>query len=264
MTGVLPPITDPGATGPFTPTETDNTGPGGNYTAIAPQELGQNGIENPIFIFSPGASAWPSLYQTLLNHLASHGFFVLAYNSTAQGTDMTAAIDWLVAQSMQQGSPYYNKLDTTKIAAGGHSAGSVATFQIANDARLTTTLHFNGGTFAPHTEVANLVKPAEFLCGDDPDGGDGLFTGDLARPNCDADFMMATTPVWYGDVIGAGHLAIADNGIGPDLKKPFLAASAAWLRWQLAGDQTMKSLFVGANCGFCMQTTTWTVQQKNL
>jgi hypothetical protein len=270
---VLPPITDPGATGSFAISETDNVGPGNNYTVIAPMTLGQNGVKNPILIWSPGAGATPAIYQTLLNHIASHGFVVVSYNSTAQGSDMTAAIDWIVSQSTTQGSPYYDAVDTSKIAAGGQSAGSLATFAIANDARLTTTLHINGGTFAPHTDVNNLVKPAEFICGDDPEGGDGLSQGDLARPNCDIDFMMATAPVWYGDVIGSSHTTVIDSqstgggyGTPPTdpLKKQYLAAAAAWLRWQLAGDLTMKALFVGPNCGFCMQTSTWLVQQKML
>ena len=265
-TGVLPPITDPGAAGPFTPTETQNTGPSGNYTTIAPMELGQGGIKNPILVFGPGAGAWPAIYQTLLNHIASHGFVIVAYNSTPQGPELQTAMDWIVSESTRQGSIYFNKVDTTKIAAAGQSAGSLAVFNIANDPRLTTTIHINGGTFAPHTAEKNLVKVAEFICGDDPDGG---YAGDEARPNCDADFQMATTPIWNGDVIGASHTTIIDNPLGgtsptDPLKKPFLAATVAWLRWQLAGDQTMKSLFVGSNCGYCQQTSTWTVQQKNL
>jgi hypothetical protein len=269
-TGVLPPVTDPGATGPFDVTETDNVGPGNNYTVIAPTPLGQNGVKNPILVWSPGAGASPAIYQTLLDHIASHGFVVVSYNSTAQGSDMTAGIDWIVSQSTTQGTPYYNVVDASKIAAGGQSAGSLATYAIAGDARLTTTLHINGGTFAPHTDVANLVKPAQFICGDYPDGGDGLSMGDLARPNCDVDFQMATAPVWYGDVIGASHTTIIDAVLGfgtpptDPLKRPFLAATVAWLRWQLAGDLTMKPSFVGSSCGFCTQTSTWQVQQKNL
>jgi hypothetical protein len=267
-TGVLPPVSDPGAPGPFTPVETDNTGPNGQYTIIAPMELGQGGIENPILVWSPGAGADPAIYQTLLDHIASHGFLVISYNSTSTGPELTTAIDWIVSQGTMQGSPYYNKIDITKIAAGGQSAGSLAAFNIAGDKRLTTTLHINGGTFAPHTGVMNLVKPAQFICGDDPDGGNGLSQGDLARPNCDADFQLATTPVWYGDVIGATHVTIIDNPLSPTpndpLKKPFLSATTAWLRWQLAGDQTMKPSFVGSSCGYCQETSTWTVQQKNL
>jgi hypothetical protein len=108
-TGVLPPTTDPGAMGPFAFAETYNVGPGNNYSVIAPMMLGQNGIKNPILVWSPGAMANPALYQTLLNTIASHGIVVVSYNETAQGPDMTAGIDWIIPQSTTQGSPYYNR-----------------------------------------------------------------------------------------------------------------------------------------------------------
>jgi dienelactone hydrolase len=258
--------------GHFTPLETDNVGPNGDYTTIAPKELGEGEIKHPILVWGPGAGAWPGIYQTLLNHIASHGFVIVSYNSTPQGPELMTAIDWIVAESTRDGSPYFNKVDTTKIAAAGQSAGSLATFVVADDPRLTTTMHINGGTFDPHTDVMKLVKPALFVCGDDPavTGGDGTAVSDLARPNCDYDFEHANAPVWYGDVIGASHTTVIDNPLSgtnaadDPLMKHFLAATAAWLRWQLAGDQVMKALFVGPSCGFCMETSAWKVQQKNL
>ncbi len=262
-TGIFPPVTDPGVAGPFTPTTTSGTGPSGNYTAIYPKELGQGDVKNPIVIWGDGAVLTPASYVTLLDHLASHGFAILAYKATPQGTDMTAAIDWTIAEDARQGSVFYGKLDTTKIAAMGHSAGSIATFAIANDPRLTTTMHLDGGTFSPHTDEKNLTKPAAFICGDS--GGDGLVTGDVARPNCDIDFQNATTPVWYGDVIGASHLTVTGTSTTDPKLKAFLTATAAWLRWQLAADQTMKAFFVpSATCTLCTQTSVWTVQEKNL
>lgn len=262
-TGIFPPVTDPGVSGPFTPTTTGSTGPNGNYTAFYPKELGQDGVKNPIVIWGDGATLTPTSYLTLLNHLVSHGFAILAYNATPQGSDMTAAIDWMVAEDARQGSIFYGKLDPTKIASMGHSAGSLATFAIANDPRLTTTMHLDGGTMSPHTDAKNLVKPAAFICGDS--GGDGLITGDVARPNCDIDFQNATTPVWYGDIVGASHLTVTGSSATDPKLKAFLTATAAWLRWQLAADQTMKAFFVpSATCTLCTQTSVWTVQEKDL
>jgi dienelactone hydrolase len=271
-TGTLPAITDPAMPGHFTPTEMDNVGPNGDYTAIVPKELGEGEVKHPILIWGPGAGAWPAIYQTLLNHIASHGIVIVSYNTTPQGPELTTAIDWIVAESTRQDSMYYNKVDTTKIAMAGQSAGSLATFAAAKEPRLTATMHINGGTFDPHTDVMNLIKPALFLCGDDPavTGGDGTYTSDLARPNCEIDFMNATVPVWYGVVIGSSHTTVIDDpaagGMPANnpLLKPYLAATAAWLRWQLAGDQVMKALFVGPDCGFCKDTSLWLVKQKDL
>jgi hypothetical protein len=242
---------------------TNSTGPSNNYTAFYPKELGKDGIKHPIVIWGNGAVLNPTSYPALLNHLASHGFAILAFNTTPQAADMKAALDWMIAEATRDGSVFKDKLDTTKIAAMGHSAGSLATFGIASDARLTTTMHLDGGTMAPHTDAMNLKKPAAFICGDS--GGDGLITGDVARPNCDIDYMNATTPVWYGDVIGASHLTITGATASDPKLQAFLIATAAWLRWQLADDQTMKAYFVPTpGCTLCMQSSLWTVQSENL
>jgi hypothetical protein len=116
--------------------------------------------------------------------------------------------------------------------------------------------------------VNNLKYPAFFICGDDPavTGGDGTWESDLARPNCDADFKNAKTPVWYGIVLGSSHTTVIDQGsteIDP-LKRLYLASTVAWLRYQLTGDALMKALFVGPDCGYCKDTKAWKVEQKDL
>jgi hypothetical protein len=267
MTGGLPPIMDPGMAGPFKSKETANVGPMGNYTTFQPEELGKDGIKHPILIWGPGAGAYPDIYKVLLDHVATHGFVVVSYNSTPQGPELNAEIDWIIEESKKESSQYFNKLDTTKIAMGGQSAGSLATFVAAKEPRILTTLHINGGTFNG-TDVQNLMHPAFYICGDDPSvtGGDGTWTSDLARPNCDRDFMNTKVPVWYGVVIGSSHTTVIDQDateIDP-LKRLYLASTVAWLRYQLTDDAMMKALFVGDDCGYCKDTKAWKVQQKDL
>ena len=40
--------------------------------------------------------------------------------ATAEG--MLAALDWILAENTRQGSPYYQKIDTAKVAASGNSS----------------------------------------------------------------------------------------------------------------------------------------------
>ncbi|HKP62397.1 MAG TPA: hypothetical protein VJV78_36940 [Polyangiales bacterium] len=268
MTGSLPAIMDPAMPGPFKVKRTNNAGPMRSYTTFEPEDLGREGIKHPILVWGPGAGSNPDIYLALLNHIATHGFVVVSYNSTPQGPELTRGIDWIIEEGKKEGGPYFNKVDTTKIAMGGQSAGSLATFTAGKEQRLTTTLHINGGTFN-HNDAKNLIKPAFFVCGDDPakTGGDGTWESDLARPNCDADFMTATVPVWYGVVIGSSHTTVIDNPLDntvSPLKAHYLASTVAWLRYQLAGDQVMKALFVGPDCGYCKQTMVWEVKQKDL
>jgi hypothetical protein len=132
-------------------------------------------------------------------HIASHGFVSVSYNSTPQGPELTKAIDWIIDESTREGSPYAGKLDTTKIAMGGQSAGSLATFQAGKEPRLTTTVHINGGAFN-HDDVANLIKPAFFVCGDDPNvtGGDGRIRSWTRIPRCCHSSSNIWAPPWHG------------------------------------------------------------------
>jgi hypothetical protein len=256
--GSLPTVTDFKAMGPFTPKR--EPGPSG-YVLFYPQELGRDGAKHPILSWGPGAVETASDFVTMLNHIASHGFAVISFDATPQGQELVTGIDFLLAENMRADSVFYEKLDSTKISAGGHSAGSLATFVIGGDQRLVTTLHISGGTFAPHTDIMNLHAPALFVCGEP--GGDGLIVGDVAHPNCEIDFMNATVPVFYGITKGASHMTPTEIG-DPALRTHQLGAMVGWLRWQLLGDANAGNMFVGDACTLCSDPAWSTAKPKNL
>jgi hypothetical protein len=265
-TGLFPAVTDFVGDGPFTPTTLDNTGPSGNYTVYLPQEPPPQGAKNPIVGWMSGGSTVPSGY-TLLPHLASHGFVVVASNTAPGigdevnlGKEIIAGIDWAIAENARQGSQLFGRLDTTKIASMGYSMGSLATFTIADDPRLTTTVHISGGNMAPE-RINNLHAPAAFLCGIPGDDTCNILSTDcdIAAANCDTDFANAKTPVFYANFPG-GHLGI----LTPPNQDIIQAEATAWLRWQLMGDSTLKSRFVGDQCTVCKDSNWKKVQQKNL
>jgi hypothetical protein len=138
----------------------------------------------------------------------------------------------------------------------GHSRGSIATFAVAADPRLTTTIHLSGGTNPDiakgHESLANLRNPAAFLCGEP--GGDGLITGDTASEFCLYDFEHATVPVFLTQITGASHISAPGMTTG---------ACAGWLRWRLMGDSTMKAMFAGTACSLCTRPN-WVVKQRDL
>jgi hypothetical protein len=271
-TGSLPPVTDLGAPGPFTPIRTQSTGPGNRYELFHPKELEQRSdIKFPIVSFGPGALSNCALYLTLMNHLASHGFVVPCFNATPAGKELIDGIDWMIQEAGATSGKLAGKLDTDHIAVSGQSAGSLGTFAVAMDPRITTTVHLQGGTFAPHTTLANLRAPAQFLCGETPpSGGDGNFVYDLANPNCEYDFQNAKVPVFYGSLKGGAHAQMVDYLNQPTdaehvrKKKANFAAMVGWLRWRLAGDKTQRALFVGPSCTLCAASSGWTVRQKDL
>ena len=257
-TGTFPAIMDPWAAGPFDVATLPGAGPSRNATVLYPRDLGKDGLKHPIVVWDNGAGQTGlSIYGALLNHLASHGFAVYAANSaTDQGTELTQGLDWMIAQAGASDSPFYDKLDITKTAAMGHSQGSIATFAIAGDARLTTTIHLSGGTNPDiaqgHETLANLHNPAAFICGEP--GGDGLIVGDTASEWCAYDFEHTDVPVFLAQITGASHISAPGMTLG---------ACAAWLRWHLMGDTTQRAMFAGPDCTLCKRPN-WVAMSKGL
>jgi predicted dienelactone hydrolase len=236
-------------------------GPSRNATVLYPRDLGKDGLKHPIVVWDNGAGQTGlSIYQALLSHLASHGFAVYAaYSATDAGKELTDGLDWMIAQAAVSSSPFYQKLDTTKTAAMGHSQGSIATFSIAADPRLTTTIHLSGGTNPDiaqgHATLPNLHNPAAFICGEVPAAGaDGLTNGDTASPWCAYDFEHTDQPVFLAQIKGASHITAPGMTLG---------ACAAWLRWRLMADTTQAVNFVGPDCTLCKRPN-WMCKEKGL
>jgi hypothetical protein len=265
-TGPFPAVSDLTGNGPYQSTTMSGVGPNSNYTVYLPTELAPSGAKNPIVVWMSGGGTGPDLYP-LLPHLATHGFVVVASNTipgvgdeVALGTELKAGITWALDENKRTDSMLFGKLDESKIASMGYSMGSLATFTIADDERLTTTVHISGGNMDP-SRVMNLRHPAAFFCGiPDANCSDLLASNcDIAGANCATDFMNATTPVFYG-VFNYGHLGI--------LTAPYTdlitGAATGWLRWKLMGDTTLAAMFVGNDCTLCKDTMDWKIQQKGL
>lgn len=240
--GTLPPVSRVDADGPFTTTADTSTGPGRAGWVVRPATLGANGLKHPIFVWGPGAGTGPSNYDFHLRRIASHGFVVYAEVSTGDGNEMIAAINWLINENNRTASPYYQKLDTTKIAIGGHSRGSLSAFGAADDPRLTTTIHVAGGSFDGRGAF-NLRKPAAYICGENDT---------IATPNCERDYRATTVPTFITIMDNVDHISAARAG---------LPAIVAWLRWHLGNETERRSMFVGAGCDFC--TGMWDSESKN-
>ncbi len=252
-TGTFPALVgDAGAPGPYKTSVKSGAGPSGNATVYYPTQFGPNGLKTPIFVWDPGSGIQGTMYASMLTDLASQGFAAYACNtSSSAGTEVKDGIDWMIAQNTTSGSIFMGKLDTTKVAAGGHSLGSLAVFANAGDARLTTTVHVSGG--AGGTTATTLKHPAVYLCGKTcPAGDDSLTDCDIAAPNCATDYKNTTVPVFYGQNTTASHAFGWEQDYG---------GLTAWLRLQLMGDTTQKPMFLGANCGLC--STPWIGMSKN-
>jgi dienelactone hydrolase len=220
----------------------------------------------PVVVWGNGGCLHSAmLFGEFLMEIASHGFLVIADGqpttetrlskvtfSDQDGSALVAGIDWAFEVNQKECSQYYNKIDTTKVAAMGQSCGGLMTLNMSSDPRLTTIVIWNSGLFTGNPKVYdNLHTPVAYFSGGQED---------LAYANAEADFAAITkVPVFWGDIpVGHGGTYLEDNGgvLGP--------VGAAWLKWQLLGETGPKGagMFVGPNCGLC--NTEWVIKKKNM
>jgi hypothetical protein len=241
--GVLPPVNSVNADGPFSTTIDTNTGAAGRGSVFRPTTLGANGLKHPVFIWGPGAGATPASYDFHLRRIASHGFVVYSEVSTGNGTEMRAALDFMIAENSRTGSRYFGMLDPNRVAAGGHSRGSLSTFGIAADPRLKTTIQVAGGSFDGNAAL-NLRKPVAYIVGSNDTTG--------ATENSERDYARTTVPAFFTEMQGVDHIMAARQGIGPIV---------GWLRWHIGGETERSQMFLAPNCAFC--TGIFVSQNKN-
>jgi len=241
---ILPPATSVEQAGVFETTQNLAGGPKGQSGLFYPTDLGRAGLAHPIFVWGCGGGSRPSSYAMHLNRIASHGFVVIAEVSAIgdNGAPMTAAIDWLTAENARAASPFFGKLDPKRIAAGGHSIGSVNTFLIGTDPRLTTTVHVAGGSLddvnnpsAPTTGKGGkgLVHPVAYIC------SQADIFGNVEKT--EKDYAATTAPAFITIMTGSDHVAAAADG---------LPAIVAWLRWQLGGETERRADFLDPTGAF--------------
>jgi len=247
---ILPAIDDPATPGPFgfeqVPTAEGLT----THTLFVPGKLGDGGVKHPILVWMNGATGTTSFYQTMLEHFASHGFFVVADkmsggNHDPEIVEQDVAIDWVLAEAARSDSPYFGKIDPERLGIAGHSLGSVGSFANTGHAAVKSSIHWSGGLTgnpvgAEESWLQLIKAPAAFLCG----GAEAR-----ALPRCSGDFdnAPAGVPIFYGTIEGVGHTDVFGERNGGQWGR----AAIAWWRLTLAGDESFRSWFNGPDCELC-------------
>jgi len=201
-----------------------------------------------------------------------------APTGTSDASQLLDGVSWAAAENARQGSAYYQKLDPSKVAVMGQSCGGVQALDVSKDPRVSTTVIWNSGVLADlvvsptavptvSSAVMNSMAPMirrvtrERLS--ELHGPIAYFIGgpsDVAYSRAAADFeRIDHVPVL---------LANRDVGHYPATYRQehggaFAVVGTAWLTWQLKGDAAAARLFVGDDCGLCLDST-WTLQRKNM
>jgi hypothetical protein len=242
---MLPTVTSVDGPGPFRTSQELNAGPSRSSGLFYPTELGKDGLKHPIFVWGCGGTTNPSFYATELAQIASHGF--VAIGEVAEigdnGVPLKACIDWAVSENENAQSKFYHKLDTSKIALGGHSIGSANSFYIATDPHVITTVFVAGGSMdnindptAPTTGWGgkSLVHPVAYIIGATDEWGN------IAK--FDKDYENTTVLAFYTRMTGVTHNYATQSG---------LPAIIGWLRWHLGCESERRSMFLDPAGEFC-------------
>jgi hypothetical protein len=207
------------------------------YTVFRPANM-VAGEKYPIITWGNGTCAQPEGYGALLRYVASHGFFVVASNSRWVGgaAEMLRGVDYAIAANGDSSSPYYQKLDPTKVGAMGHSQGGLGTSNAAADSRIKSVILFNGGTSAS--------KPFLAISGDlDISGQDAASYASAVEQAPKAAWLFYHMVPATGSF--SGHLTL--------MKEPerVVEPTTAWLKYMLNNDAASRTWFVGTSCTLC-------------
>lgn len=222
------------------------------YTVYRPA-CTKEGEKYPILTWGNGTCGQPEGYAALLRYIASHGYYVFAANSRWVGTNnaMIKALDFAFAANEDSKSKYYQKLDTTKVGAMGHSQGGQATVAAARDSRVKVAIIFNA---APPAEKPYMVFSGDRDIGGAPASSLESAVNSGAQPG--AWLYYHKIPETGGTV--TGHLTLM---MQPDR---VVEAATGWWNYMLKGDKKARDLFVGSGCGLCGKDADFEYGQKGL
>lgn len=209
------------------------------YTVYRPSNW-ESGKAYPVITWGNGTCAQPEGYGALLRYVASQGFVVIAANSRYVGSNnaMTMALDYIFAANDDTDSPYYQRIDTDRVGAMGHSQGGGATVIAANDDRIKTVIVFNG------LSGGNPVKPFLAITGERDIGSPTAESlRDTTSTSAESAYLFFNMVPQAG--ILDGHLTLMTE------PTRVTELTVKWFEYMLNADQGARDWFVGDNCTLC-------------
>ena len=222
----------------------ERTGHDGGGILAYPEQL-SNDQKHAVVVWGPGGGTEPGAYGGIIRRLASHGFVVIALReSPGNATQAIPALNWLEKKNKDPNDALYQKLDMTKVGCSGHSMGGLESEQaLIKDDRVITAMLNNSGDLG-HTAMSQVStsKTIGIVYGE----------GGMERPNAEADYnnqgvkapaCLIKMTGGQGNECQQGECGWG-HGSGP---WGGMAATVAWMRWHLGGEDNRKADFVGSS-----------------
>ncbi|MBM4267122.1 MAG: hypothetical protein FJ144_11005 [Deltaproteobacteria bacterium] len=211
-----------------------------------PKPVDPAGAPYPVVLFSHGSCGFPNQSTFLTNHLATHGYIVVAPphpgNTLSDGAacgsfqaqvasvqerprDMIFVLDQILAENADPESDFFGMVDPTRIVMSGHSFGGLTTYLTqALEPRIIAAM-----PFAPAASpTSELTVPSLTMVGEVDSVVNNAATLDA--------YERSSAPKTFVEIGSAGHYAwsnncFAGNDCNPPVTLTQAEAHAAVLQW---------------------------------
>ena len=202
----------------------------------------------PIVTFAPGFSTAPTAYASTMRHLATHGYIAIVTSSQSATfepdrlqyvSDVRGTIDYLIAENARAASPFFGRVDATKVGASGHSlGGGISIVAAAEDPRILASATLaaaslrDAGPLGPapppyaDVEVTKLQIPVSLING----SLDGLIP---VNTNGQVIYDAAQGPRLLPNLIGGYHGGFWDPPVSFDEGTVTQAENLAFARAEM-------------------------------
>lgn len=210
------------------------------------------GEKFPLVIWGNGTFTNPTKYSKILTHLASQGYIIVCSwgDNQGNGVKMVNSGQAMLNYNNYFYSPFYQKIDISKIAVIGHSQGacgavntaisSIYGTRVKTIVLLSLVSKTNLSYLGCSCDVSAISnKPTLLLCGDSED--DGFATIPITKEYFQR-MSEKGVPVVMAALSNSGHNEITDEYGNPERYYGYLTA---WLNWQLKGDELCRKAFTG-------------------
>jgi predicted dienelactone hydrolase len=230
-------------------------------TAGSNAALDAAGAPYPAVSFGHGFFQAVSTYQSTLEHLATHGYIVIATESEGGlapshanfATDLSHSLTYLEQQHATAGSLLFGAVHTARYGVGGHSmGGGAAILAAASDTRIDAVFGLAAADTNPSSigAIANVRVPVRLLAG----SSDTIVS---AAGTTQPMYANARAPKQYALLAGGYHCGFQDSSfpIGCDTGMMSRADQLAltrrllteWCNVYLKGDEASWAWVWGAS-----------------
>ena len=168
---------------------------------------------------------------------------------TTTKEQLIETIDWATRENQRPGSPFYHRLDTSKVAVMGQSCGGVQALNVAGDPRITTLMIWSSGVGMipnnpadPAAVLAAIHTPIAYIHGDAQH--DVAYYAAVDNVKRLGARGIPVFGAWQDNMTHLGTYGQTNGGF-------FAKVATAWLDWKLKGKTAAAAMFRGPKCTLC-------------